>query len=118
MPKLSSQLVFKHIPDTRDPLPSTAAWRVLIQLSLPREEAWGLMEALLGDAIEKGVVADATICESEAQKAMVWKIRESIARGRAGARQGVEARRFGAGVARGGVHGARGRAGAGGRAGG
>ncbi|MBK8838280.1 MAG: FAD-binding oxidoreductase [Hyphomonadaceae bacterium] len=80
VPKLALELVFKHIPDTRDPLPSTAAWRVLIELSLPREEgARGLMEALLSDAIEKGVVADATICESEAQKAMVWKIRESIA---------------------------------------
>lgn len=80
VPKLGLELVLKHIPDTRDPLPTTAPWRVLIELSLPREEgARDMMETLLGDAIEKGVAADAVICENEAQKAMVWKIRENIA---------------------------------------
>ncbi len=38
VPKLGLELVLKHIPDTRDPLPSTAPWRVLVELSLPREE--------------------------------------------------------------------------------
>lgn len=38
-----------------------------------------MMEQLLGEAIEHGVAADAVICENEAQKAMVWKIRENIA---------------------------------------
>ena len=80
VPKLGLELVLKHIPDTRDPLPTTMPWRVLIELSLPREEgAREMMETLLGDAIEKGVAADAVICENEAQKAMVWKIRENIA---------------------------------------
>jgi FAD/FMN-containing dehydrogenase len=79
VPKFGLELVLKHIPDTRDPLPSTAAWRVLIEVSLPREEgARDMMETLLGDAIENGVAADAAICESETQKAMVWKIREGI----------------------------------------
>ncbi len=80
VPKLGLELVLKHIPDTRDPLPTTAPWRVLIELSLPREEgARDMMETLLGDAIERGVATDAVICENEAQKAMVWKIRENIA---------------------------------------
>ena len=53
---------------------------MLIELSLPRVEgARDMMETLLGDAIEKGIAADAVICENEAQKAMVWKIRENIA---------------------------------------
>jgi FAD/FMN-containing dehydrogenase len=80
VPKFGLELVLKHIPDTRDPLPTAAGWRVLMELSLPREEgARDMIESLLGDAIEKGVVADAAICENEAQKAMVWKIRENIA---------------------------------------
>lgn len=80
VPKFGLELVLKHIPDTRDPLPSTAPWRVLIELSLPREEgARGLMEDLLGHALEKGLATDAAICENEGQKAMVWKIRENIA---------------------------------------
>jgi FAD/FMN-containing dehydrogenase len=78
--KFCLDLVVKHIPDTRDPLPSQAPWRVLIELSLPRAEgARDLMEQLLGDAIEAGVVEDATIAETEGQKALFWKIRENIA---------------------------------------
>jgi FAD/FMN-containing dehydrogenase len=80
VPKLGLELVLKHIPDTRDPLPTALPWRILMELSLPREEgARDLIESLLGDAIEKGIAADAVICENEAQKAMVWKIRENIA---------------------------------------
>lgn len=79
VPRFGLELVLKHVPDIRDPLPSTADWRVLMELSLPRVEgARDMIEALLGDAIEQGVAADAAICETEAQKAMVWKIRESV----------------------------------------
>lgn len=80
VPKLGLELVLKHIPDTRDPLPTALPWRILMELSLPREEgARDMIESLLGDALERGLAADAVICESEAQKAMVWKIRENIA---------------------------------------
>src|SRR5262249_22493719 len=80
VPQLGLQPVLKHIPDTRDPLPSQLPWRILVELSLPRVEgARDMIEAMLADAIEKEIVADAVICESEAQKAMVWKIRENIA---------------------------------------
>jgi FAD/FMN-containing dehydrogenase len=72
-------LVLKHIPDVRDPLSSPAPWRVLIELSLPRADgAREFMEAILADALETGLIEDAAIAESEAQKAMMWKIRENI----------------------------------------
>lgn len=64
-----------------------------------------MMETLLGDAIEKGVAADAVICENEGQKAMVWKIREN--RWPSGAHGKALKHDVGAGVARGGVHGSR-----------
>jgi len=80
VPKLGLELVLKHIPDTRDPLPTPLPWRVLVELSLPRVEgAREIMEGVLADALEKEIAADAVICESEAQKAMCWKIRENIA---------------------------------------
>jgi FAD/FMN-containing dehydrogenase len=73
------ELVKKHIPDVRDPLSSAAPWRVLIELSLPRADgAREIMEAILGDALETGLIVDAAMAESEAQKAMMWKIRENI----------------------------------------
>jgi FAD/FMN-containing dehydrogenase len=78
--KLCMDLVVKHIPGVRDPLPTEAPWRVLIEMSLPRADgARDMMEGLLSDALEGGVVEDAAIAESEAQKAMMWKIRENIA---------------------------------------
>lgn len=80
VPKLGLELVLKHIPDTRDPLPTALPWRVLIELSLPRVDgAREIMEGMLGEALESEIIADVVICESEAQKAMCWKIRENIA---------------------------------------
>lgn len=73
-------LVLKHIPDVRDPLPASAPWRVLVELSLPRAEgARDLTEGLLADAAEAGLIADAVIAHSLAQSAMMWRIRENIA---------------------------------------
>jgi FAD/FMN-containing dehydrogenase len=73
------KLVLKHIPDTRDPLPTEARWRVLMELSLPRAEgARDMMEGLLADAAEAGVIADAVMADSQAQSQMMWKIRENI----------------------------------------
>jgi FAD/FMN-containing dehydrogenase len=72
-------LVLRHIPDVRDPLPTQAGWRVLIELSLPRPDgAREMIESILGDALESGLIEDAAIAESEAQKSMMWKIRENI----------------------------------------
>jgi FAD/FMN-containing dehydrogenase len=71
--------VLNHIPDTRDPLPSPAPWRILLELSLPRREgARELIEELLGLALEQDLALDATIAETDAQAALLWKIRESI----------------------------------------
>lgn len=72
-------LVLKHVPDTRDPLPSDAPWRVLMELSLPQSEgAREMVETILGEAIESGLVQDAVIAESVGQARALWKIRESV----------------------------------------
>jgi len=62
---------------------------VLVELATPRHGA-GLrdaLEELLGAAMEKGIVVDAVIAESGAQRAAIWKLREehSEAQKRAGA---------------------------------
>jgi FAD/FMN-containing dehydrogenase len=72
-------MVCADIPDTRDPLPSNAAWRVLIEISQPEEaQARAMMEAALEAASETGRITDAVIAASEAQAASFWHIRESI----------------------------------------
>lgn len=77
--QVALDLVLKHIPDARDPLPSSAQWRVLMELSLPRPHgARDMMEGILGDAAEAGLIHDAAIAESLAQAQAMWRIRENV----------------------------------------
>jgi FAD/FMN-containing dehydrogenase len=82
-------LVERFIPDARPPLSAPAAHYVLVELATPRAGA-GLraaLEQMLATAMEQGVVLDAVIAESGAQRAAIWKLREehSEAQKRAGA---------------------------------
>src|SRR6202041_141580 len=82
-------LVEHHIPDAKPPLAAPAAHYVLLELATPRQGAGlrGALEELLSAAMERGVVTDAVIAESGAQRAAIWKLREehSEAQKRAGA---------------------------------
>ena len=82
-------LVLRHIPGTRDPLPSPHDWHVLTELadSRPGDALQKALEAALATALEQGLVLDATIAESGAQAEALWRIRESLpeaARGESG----------------------------------
>jgi FAD/FMN-containing dehydrogenase len=83
------ELVLRYIPGAAVPLSAPAAHYVLVELATPREGAdlRGGLEAVLGAAMEAGVVADAVVAESGAQRAALWKLREehSESQKRAGA---------------------------------
>src|SRR6267143_2254356 len=83
------ELVLRHIPGATLPLAPAAAHYVLVELATPRQgaELRASLEALLAAAMEAGLVADAVIAESGAQRAALWKLREehSEAQKRAGA---------------------------------
>ncbi len=71
-------LVLKHIPGATLPLSEPAPDYALLELATPREGA-GLragLEEVLEAALAAGVITDATIAESEAQRAAIWKLRE------------------------------------------
>ena len=71
-------LVLRHIKGTALPFASRAPNYVLIELATPRSGA-GLrasLEGLLERALDDGIVADAAIAESEAQRAAIWRLRE------------------------------------------
>ena len=73
-------LVFSHIPNTRDPLGEIHAEYLLIELTSGHDNG-GLRDALEGvlvDAMERGEVLDATIAESRAQAADFWRLRETL----------------------------------------
>jgi len=80
VPQDSLKLVLKHIPNTRPPLSGEYAWHVLIEATSAEGGAniAGELEALLGKALEQGIIGDAVIASNEAQAEAFWKIRDSI----------------------------------------
>ena len=80
VPGDSLALVLEHIHGTRSPLEGKHLWHVLIEAvsSDPAEEPAGALEALLGDALEAGMIADAVVAASEAQAEALWRIRDSL----------------------------------------
>ncbi|HME23521.1 MAG TPA: FAD-binding oxidoreductase [Acetobacteraceae bacterium] len=78
MSGLGTDLVLRHIEGAVLPLASPAPNYVLVELATPRPDA-GLrasLETLLETALADGIVADAAIAESEAQRAAIWRLRE------------------------------------------
>lgn len=79
IPANAIEMVKADVPDTRDPNPSDQPWRVLVEVSMAREDQAreALMEAL-ADGMEKGLAADVLIAESGQQAESFWHIRETI----------------------------------------
>jgi FAD/FMN-containing dehydrogenase len=79
MSRFTLELVTRHIPNTKLPLHTPAAWYVLLEISSP--EAGGLADAslqrLLSEATEQGLVTDAVIAASLAQAQALWRLRDS-----------------------------------------
>ena len=78
MSGLGTEFVLRHIEGAVLPLASPAPNYVLVELATPRPEA-GLraaLEGVLEAALTDGVVTDAAIAESEAQRAAIWRLRE------------------------------------------
>jgi FAD/FMN-containing dehydrogenase len=85
-------LVLRHIPDTRAPLADVWSWNVLIEAVAPAGGAplGARLEAALADALEGGLIGDATLAASETQAEAFWKLRESMSE--AEARDGMAAK--------------------------
>ncbi len=80
IPRIGIDFVVKHLPGASNPLKAPSPWYVLIELSTGDDSgALALsFEALLGDAMEKGLVTDAALASSQAQRAAFWRMRESM----------------------------------------
>jgi len=79
VPDDSLQLVLRHIPGTRSPLIGKHRWHVLIEATAPAGEEIGTVVArLLEQALDEGLIADATIAANETQAEAFWKLRDSI----------------------------------------
>ncbi len=80
MPRFGLEIVLKHKPGGVRPLAGDHNAYALIELTSPRKEAdlQGQLEALLGEALEEGIVEDAVLASSEAQNRALWALREDL----------------------------------------
>jgi FAD/FMN-containing dehydrogenase len=79
VPRLGLEFVIAHIPQTSDPLTAPSPWYVLVELTSGAEIALGnMLEAELEKANEDNIATDAVIAASEAQRAGLWRLRESL----------------------------------------
>src|SRR5829696_9174418 len=78
MPPFALDIVLKHVQGAVRPLAGEHASYALIELTSPQADAdlMGAFETELGQAIEDGIVEDATIAASEAQRHALWQLRE------------------------------------------
>jgi FAD/FMN-containing dehydrogenase len=77
MLRMGVELVLRHGAGCRDPLPQAHPWYVLLELSSQaRSGLRAVMEEILAEGLERGLVQDATIADSLEQAKMFWRIRE------------------------------------------
>ena len=80
MVRLGVEFTVRHISGMREPLASIYPWYVLVDISTTDDEesAARMMESLLSQALERGLVQDAVIAASTAQARAFWHLRESM----------------------------------------
>ncbi len=80
MPRIGVEFTTKHIPNVRDPLSTVHPWYALIDISTSdaEETAERMIGTLLETAYERGLIDDAVIAASEAQRKALWHMRESM----------------------------------------
>jgi FAD/FMN-containing dehydrogenase len=80
LPRIAVELAVRHVPGVADPLGRAWDAYVLCEVATPRVDPAlrGLLEQALEDAIGAGLVADAVIAESLAQRNALWRLRESV----------------------------------------
>ena len=81
--------VLANMPGNRNPLAGRHEWQVLVELSSSRSPHKGrnLIESILAEGIETGLIVDAILAQSESQKNALWKLRDDM--GPAQGKEGV-----------------------------
>ena len=72
-------MVAACLPELRQPLAGPPAWSVLLDAGLPAgRPASEVLEDLAAEAMERGLVTDGAIAQSEGQRRDFWSLREHI----------------------------------------
>jgi len=80
MPRIGVDFVTRHVAGTADPFRQPYEWYVLLELSggARAGDLRPMLEGLLEAALERGLVLDAVVAESEAQAKALWRLREEL----------------------------------------
>ena len=80
LPRIAVDLTTRHIPGVRDFFAAKHEWFALVEFSLASLQLSQreLAETFLMGAIEQGLVIDAALAQSEADRQAMWRMRESI----------------------------------------
>ena len=74
------RIVLEHMPGRRAPLPPTHHWHVLVELADTRNEEalTTVMQQVLEEGSERGLIEEAVIAATGAQRAAMWEVRHSV----------------------------------------
>lgn len=89
MNRLSVDLAVQTVPGVRDPFVIATGWLALIECETAAPGLEDLVEETLADALEQGLIVDATVARSEAAARAFWALREALPAGHRG--QGEQA---------------------------
>lgn len=80
MSRSQLELIGRHMPQVAIPFAVDSPWVVLIEVSdtLAVEALPALLEQVLADAVDRGLIGDALVASSETQAQALWKIRHSV----------------------------------------
>ena len=79
VPRIALELVVKHFAGLRDPLEAPSPFYALVEAdSAARFDLKGALESAIEAAMTRGVVSDAVIAASGAQRSDLWALRENI----------------------------------------
>jgi FAD/FMN-containing dehydrogenase len=76
MPRLGIDLLLTHGMIARDPAASHSPWYALLEVNRMKGGVPGALEAALAEAFERGLIGDASIAQSEADRVSMWAARE------------------------------------------
>lgn len=78
MPRFGIELQLRHAMLARDPTASLSPWYVLAEVNRMKGGAPGALQAALEEALGAGLVGDAVVAESEADRVLMWAAREQM----------------------------------------
>jgi FAD/FMN-containing dehydrogenase len=83
IPRIGLEIAMRHTPDLADPIAEPHPYYALLEVSSSQQDSGlrDMLESLLGELMEAGLVRDGVIASSKAQALELWKIREGTAIG-------------------------------------